>query len=82
MNMIVQSGPAQDRTCAMSGPLSRSMASLATLDKAWVTVPPDAQADPRPASSSSGARGAGAAIWLTTRAAPGRRWPGSSRTRP
>ena len=30
MNKIVQSGPAQDRTRAMSGPLSKSMASLAT----------------------------------------------------
>jgi len=29
MNKIMQSGPAQDRTCAMSGPLSRSMASHA-----------------------------------------------------
>jgi hypothetical protein len=47
MNKIVQSGPAQDRTRAMSGPLSRSMASLATLDRAWATVPPGAQADPR-----------------------------------
>ena len=82
MNKIVQSGPAQDRTRAMSGPLSRSIASLATLDRAWATVPPGAQADLAASVVDLGHQGRRGGHLVDDAGRARRRRPGSSRTRP